>query len=224
MTTLITRWGELVGIAGASDPSDLVGLFQYFRPDGTGVEAIFEGLSFGEEVLDHVRRCYQCTAIGFDGRRPYFIPTPKVECADSIAKQLLDSHFSEMAQLARQQQNTELVALLSNIQLRRVGSAAELISLPVNDDSPDGWIYDLIEDYIGSFPRPESQILLLEGAIYSMANDIFLRNYIMWPLYADAAKRPDPFQPYFDLWSKGVCYSFRSADSCRYMILPAVSE
>lgn len=148
----IAFWGELVSITGASNPSDLVGLFQFFRPNGDGVE------------------------------------------------------------------------LLTNVQTHRVGAASEFNALPVNDDSPDSWIYELVTDYVGSLPRPENPILLLRDAIYSMANDIFLRSYIMWPLYADAAGRPDPFQWYFDLWSKGVCYSFRSANSCRYMIRPAVAK
>jgi hypothetical protein len=39
-----------------------------------------------------------------------------------------------------------------------------------------------------------------------------------------AARRRDPFQAYFDLWSSGVSYSFRTADSCRYLIRPSVAD
>jgi hypothetical protein len=224
MPELVAHWGEIVGISGASEPSDLVGLFQFFRPEGAGVEAIFDGLPFGDAVLDRLRRCYECTARGFDASQPYFIPTPEVPCADSRAQELLVSHFSEMSQLAQQKQDVELVELLSAVRPQRVESAAELTALPVNDDSPDSWIYELVTDYIGSLPRPESPILLLRDAIYAMANDIFLRSYLLWPLYADAARRRDPFQAYFDLWSSGVSYSFRTADSCRYLIRPSVAD
>src|SRR5215212_9992078 len=130
MSAEIARWGELVGIAGASEESDLIGFFQFFRPDGAGLAAVFEGLPFGQEVLDRLLRIYQCTAIGFDGTQAYFLPTPKVECADSIARDLLDSHFSEMGQIAQQRKDDDLIALLSNVQPRRVESQAELRALP----------------------------------------------------------------------------------------------
>ena len=57
----IAKWGNLVGIADAADYGDLVGLFQFFRPDGDGVEAVFDGYAFGQEILSRVRRCYDAT-------------------------------------------------------------------------------------------------------------------------------------------------------------------
>ena len=61
----IARWGNLVGIANAADYGDLVGLFQFFRPDGDGAEAVFDGYAFGQEILSRVRRCYDATRGGF---------------------------------------------------------------------------------------------------------------------------------------------------------------
>jgi hypothetical protein len=212
----IAVWGELVGLKNASEPDDLVGLFQYFRPDGAGVEAVFSGVPFGDAVLERLRRVYQCTARGFDQAEAYFIPRPAFECPEREARLLLSRHFLQMSRVAEYMRDRELLAVLSHVVPARVTERAELNQIP--NDSPDGWMFDMLTDYLGALKREESPVSLLRDAFYSVANDIFLRSYLMWPLFERAMPGTDPFHPYFDLWSKGVSYSFRDAESCRFFI------
>jgi len=218
MNEQVKRWGRLVGIDDASEPGDLIGLFQYFRPDGIGVESIFAGQPFGEAILARVRRCYECTRSGFVDRNPYFIPRPRVACDDSEAIRLLRLHFLEMSKLATDRHDSELVQILMDASPLRVTSLADLQQIPFSDDSPEGWLYDLVTDFVGSLVPQESPLILLDDAIYSIANDIFVQNFLLWPLYAQSLPARDPFQPAFELWTKGVSHSFRSPTSCRYLL------
>ena len=47
---------------------------------------------------------------------------------------------------------------------------------------------------------------LLRPAFYFTACDSMLRDYLMWPIYAESAGLPDPLEPYFHLWRHGVKY------------------
>ena len=224
MNEYIARWGALVGFDDATDRSDLIGLFQHFRPDGSAVESIFAGQPFGEVILDRVRRCYQCTRSGFRETDPYFIPRPEESCAESEAREVLSQHFLEMQKLAERAQDSELIEILSNVSPARVASQGELNQLPLNDDSPDGWIYDLVTNFLCSLSPKDSPFLLLNDAMYSIANNRFVRDYLLWPLYKEAFKNGEPFLPAFELWSKGVSFSFRRSDSCRFFIYPGLNS
>ena len=215
MNEQIARWGKLVGIDDASEPGDLIGLFQYFRPDGIGVESIFAGQPFGEAILARVLRCYECTRAD---QNAYFIPRPQVACDDSEAIRLLRQHFLEMSELAAQKHDSELVQTLTDVSPLRVTSLADLQQIPFGDDSPEGWLYDMVTDFVGSLVPQESPLILLDDAMYSIANDTFVQNFLLWPLYAQSMPARDPFQPAFELWTKGVSHSFRSPTSCRYLL------
>jgi hypothetical protein len=218
MNEQIARWGKLVGIDDASEPGDLIGLFQYFRPDGIGIESIFAGQPFGEAILARVRRCYECTRTAFVDRNLYFIPRPQVACDDSEAIRLLRLHFLEMSKLATHRHDSELVQILTDVSPLRVTSRTDLQQIPISDDSPEGWLYDLVTDFVGSLVPQESPLILLRDAMYSIANNIFVKNFLLWPLYVQSFPAGDPFQPAFELWCRGVSHSFRTPTSCRYLI------
>ena len=171
-----------------------------------------------------MRRSYQCTRSGFRETDPYFIPRPEESCAESEAREVLSQHFLEMQKLAERAQDSELIEILSNVSPARVASQGELNQLPLNDDSPDGWIYDLVTNFLCSLSPKDSPFLLLNDAMYSIANNRFVRDYLLWPLYKEAFKNGEPFLPAFELWSKGVSFSFRRSDSCRFFIYPGLNS
>ncbi len=47
---------------------------------------------------------------------------------------------------------------------------------------------------------------ILRPAYYFTACDSMLRDYLMWPFYADATGLQDPLASYFELWKHGVKY------------------
>lgn len=221
-SSLIARWGALAGIENAAEPSDLTGLFQHFRPTGTGVDPIFEGLEFGAAVRARVRKCYEYTAAGFKPSDAYFIPRPMSRCPELLAEELICAHFAEISKIAVARNDRELIELVKNAHPQRVGSVAQLRELPLTTESPDGWIFDLVNDFRTFIHVDETEIMMLSDALYSIANNVFLQSYLLWPIYSSSSALHEPFQPYFELWSKGVSYSFRQADACRYFISPAL--
>jgi len=51
-----------------------------------------------------------------------------------------------------------------------------------------------------------------------MANDVQLRLFIMWPLYAKYTDLDDPMKNYFELWKRGVEYVFPDDEVCFYSV------
>src|SRR2546422_741840 len=51
---------------------DLFAFFDCFRPDGRGVEMVFAGVVGGDEILQRLRRGYECTKERFE-RYLYFV-------------------------------------------------------------------------------------------------------------------------------------------------------
>lgn len=197
MNQHIKFWAQLVGRGRVSDQSDLIGLFQYFRPDGEGVEAIFAGHPFGDAILERIRKCYAHTREGYAESDAYFIPRPKESCSQTMAINLLNRHLLEMRKIAERLHVDELVDLIANSTPVRVRTRAELDEGALNDDSPEAWLYDIATDFMGSLSPHESPLLQLRDAMYSIANDMFLRNYLLWPLYADSYPDSEPFLPAF---------------------------
>lgn len=88
----------------------------------------------------------------------------------------------------------------------------------MTDDSPDVWIYDMVGDFIGSLTPADTPALLLREAVCSIANDIFLQGYVLWPAYARSCELDEPFAAYFDLWKNGVSYTYRTSEKCLFYI------
>jgi len=221
MEDQIARWGELVGVRNASEPSNLVGLFQDFRPDGAGVEKVFEAMPFGDEVLNRVKGIYECTSAGFKKTDVYFIPRPLSACPEPEARKLIAAHFTQLRQIALDAEEAEISDLLDNTTLTRVPTLKEIDRQSLTDESPEAWIYDMITDYFWALTPQPSPLLLLRDAMYGIANDIFLRNFLLWPMYEKNAPHPDPFRPYYNLWCRGISYAFHAPDDCRFFIAAA---
>ena len=98
-----------------------------------------------------------------------------------------------MKEVAGHREDQEFVRVLSAASPRRVQFRLELTGLASTDDSPDGWLYELASDFILTLTPRESPLILLKDAMYSIANNIFLRNYPLWPLYAASSPRSEPF-------------------------------
>ena len=66
---------------------------------------------------------------------------------------------------------------------------------------------DAVGAFIDTLVPSDSDWLMLREAVYYMACDPVLTEYILWPCYQRSSAIVEPFQPYFELWRHGVYVS-----------------
>jgi hypothetical protein len=210
----VKRWIGVVGLSPSEVRSerDLAGLFQLFRPDGDGVDAIFEGLPGGPAILERLMRCYAGTSGSYKESDAFFIPRIS-SCTEEQALALVQRHMLSMKQLADAVQYAELSSILQSASPTVVATRDELHASEGTDDSPEVWLHDLVTDYMAALKPIESDTFLLREAFYSIANDQYLQYFFLWPLYEAKASLRDPFAPYFELWVSGVSLRFPQEDA-----------
>ena len=164
--------------------------------------------------MERVKDCFEATANG--GTDAYFIPRRSESAADE-AITLLKDHFKDLVSIAISMKDQELVDILSSVPLCQV-PVQEFDAVRRTDDTPDGWIFDLVTDYTTTLTPVETQLLLLKDAIYSIANDTILQLYILWPIYRESSTLVDPYRSYFVMWSKGIRYAIPSPETCSFCV------
>lgn len=163
-------------------------------------------------------RCYACTAHELWKSEAYFIPRPAQACNESAARILLRSHIEELKRLARRLQSNDYPEIFANFRFVRVDSAEELRADSNDLDRPDVEISDLVSDYFCTISAQDNPIRHLRDAFYSIACDETIARYLQWPIYEASAGIHDPFLPAFELWSKGVEFSFPGPGVCKYRL------
>jgi hypothetical protein len=203
----LVRWRKLMD---AASQDGLVGFFQKFRPHGNGLTAAFEGVVGADEFLPRLLRIYQATAEGWDETDAYFVVRRPTPLSQEKAKQFATLYLQKMGEVAAEVGNADLVQLLKP--LPRIEIVVGKAPWPPGQDDPETLIYEARTDFILSLTPQDSQVLLLDDALYHIACDYFLRDYVLWPLYKHSTAIADPFEPYFDLWEHGAAIRFQGDD------------
>jgi hypothetical protein len=201
------------GGAGASpsEPDDLIGLFQTFRPDGAGADGVFLGLPQGECL--HERLIPVFNAAG-DPRRPtggmdaYFIvrqpPPISGERVEALAADWLERLAAALSDVGESRLRDLLRA---GLQVRVLEGKPP--KHPRQVDQKCGLLRELervgLEFTAALSPTCEVSSMLRQ-AYYFIACDPFLRDYLVWPIYQQGVTRDEPFAPYFELWRHGIKY------------------
>jgi len=230
--TDIPHFARLITVASghAVDPDDsetLVGAFQKFRPDGKSLEKVFERAPCGEALMDRLSRVYETTgeARRSDGMSDaFFIVRNPAKIEPSEALSVATDFFNQLQQLAVESNVSELHSVLSPLPTIRIieGKApkhpkADLekstLLQAMQKQAPA-----LIDNFLGN-PEESGQqdpqkafAQFLSPALYFVACDSFLRDYLLWPLVAECSALDDPFESYFWLWSKGTKYRIFNND------------
>lgn len=216
----VAAWGRLCGREGVKDYGDLFGMFQHFRPDGKGVEAVFAGFPHGAEMLSRLMEVYRCTSKGFRESDAYFIPRPSRACPEKKARELLAAHFDAMRKLAPAVRIEGLDEALAYVEFERVTTHEALEAVPYSDDCPESSIYEMCTDLPRRMKSQDETLRDLREALYSIACDYYLADYVRWPLYEPIDAHPDPYRAYFELWSRGVQFNYRELGACKFYITP----
>lgn len=215
---ILARWKKLAGANSPqpwTDEDDLVGFFEHFRPQGKGLEAVFEGVEAGDEVLPRLKQVFKATAKSSPDA-PYFLPTPSQSPTASTVTKLLRQHWKKLSQIAAAVDDEEAVKLLSKMPPIKIVKG----ELPEQDEDPLAErIRDLVIDFQSSLRARKSSAHLLGEALYSMADSYAIPDYVLWPLYADSSDIDEPFAPAFQLWKQGVEWA-----CCKGRIVAAVAK
>ena len=211
---LIQRCHDLIGSSSEdidqSNADSLIGFFQSFRPDGSGLHGLFDGIPFASELQNRLDNVF---IVAGDDRRPqgdrdaYFVirkPAPlDPALAGDLARQWVNGvrQFAEalgVADIVNVLQPEPKVRVLEGIPPKHPKNESEKSNLlkAIQQQATQ-----LVEQ-VDAGPLPPA----LRPAYYFIACDAMLRDYLMWPFYAEGTGLKDPLAPYFELWRHGVKY------------------
>lgn len=186
---------------------DLFAYFKLFRPDGEGVERVFEGINRGDEVLARLMPFYEWTRDSVE--HAYFIVQSPLTTTHSELLAIMSLYFEKIRQIAVEFEEKKLAALVESIQIE-----ARQEKAPPHPAVPEPnlfYVHEMVGDWFRSLKPSPSDVILLEEAFYSLAGSYELARYLMWPIYRDATPIDDPFAPAFQLWIRGADFRFASS-------------
>lgn len=199
------------GDGDAVDSDSLIGIFQAFRPDGKQLPGILDPLAEGKAIEERLDLLF--SAAGEDrrpqgGRDAYFVVRnpPKLDPDD--AEQTAIQWLTGLRSIAEKVGDETLSSQLDPVPEIRVleGTApkhpkddAEKSELLLAIQNNGSALVSKLEDEAG-FAKA------LRPAFYFTACDAMLRDYLMWPIYAERSGLTDPLEAYFKLWRHGVKY------------------
>ncbi len=193
------------------EPDSLIGFFQTFRPDGRGLEGLFDGVPSGDDLHRRLERLFEAAG---DDRRPeggrdaYFIVRRARLIGPKQVERLAQQWLEQLRLLASELDDRETARLLDR------GPAVRVLEgiPPKHPKRPEEKV-PLLVAFEERVPRlieriePKSDSAdLLRQAYYFVHCDAMLRDFLMWPLYSHGVEIDDPFGPYFELWAHGIKY------------------
>jgi hypothetical protein len=182
---------------------DLFAFFDCFRPDGNGLEKVFEGIIGGDDILKRLLGVFQCTRESF-GRYMYFMVCKPVPATSELLVELATRHLIKIRQVAKEFGEDRLVRMLETIPAIKIEHEEPSVKTLQDTSTPETIAYELRCDWFLDLKPVESDALLLHEAFYSIACDYYIANYLQWPLYRQSTGIEEPYEPYFKLWSHGA--------------------
>lgn len=215
---MLNRWKTMAGDSSPKpwDEDSTYAFFQIFRPHGEGVQAAFEDVVGGDEILRRLLDVYRATA-----STPgdwYFVVRDPPPITRSRVLELLGLHLAKFAQMAAAIGDDDAARLLKTP--FRLEAVEGQTPWPPTTDDPEACVYDMRCDFMQSLEPQESHALLMEEAFYSIACDYYLSAHLLWPLYRHSTDIEEPFLPHFELWRHGVGYRFVGKDVVRAYVPP----
>ncbi len=192
-----------------SESESLIGFFQLFRPDGGDLNGLFDALRQGDELSGRLQSAYQAAG---DDRRPqggrdaFFIVRSPSPLSPELAEHHAVTWIQGLQQLAEAVGDTHVAQRLASPPKIRV-----LEGIPPKHPKQPHERSELLNVFLDHAPALTEKVAgvdahaeLLRPAYYFIACDAMLRDYLMWPFYAEQTGLTDPFESYFTLWTHGV--------------------
>ncbi len=218
---MLQRWKAAVNDTSreAWTAEHMAGFFQYFRPDGAGLEKVFEDVEGGDEIVARLLEIYEATSAGSTSETEedgYFVVRNPSPIHAARAEELVRRHRDFVAAMARVLgRDEDASALECSLSVEVTEGEAPW---PPDEDDPETAVYETIGDFMRSLIPRESDASLMEEAFYTIACDYNLQYYCLWPLYREESTIEEPFKPYVDLWKHGVTFRFEGFESIRVFV------
>jgi len=208
---VLQRMAEAVGMdpAKLDEEDSLIGFFQSFRPDGRGLQGVFDEFPAGEQLHN---RLDQLFAAAGDDRRPqggrdaYFVVRRPPPLEPDAAREAAEQWLTQTAQLASMVGRDAVNERLGGVSHVRVleGIAPKQPRQP--EDKTELWktLHEEVPQLVEAIEPHPPLASALRPAYYFIHCDAMLRDYLMWPIYQQACPVEDPFAAYFLLWRHGV--------------------
>jgi hypothetical protein len=207
-----------------SDADSLIGFFQLFRPGGEDLESLFRGFPHAPHLFERLQQLF---AVAGEDRRPqggrdaYFVvrrpPPLPVELAEHHALNWLRG-LRQLAQAAGHDEASQTLGRPLDVRLLE-----GLPPKPPKQPEDMTELFRVVSKHCGELtaklPAIDPHAALLRPAYYFIACDAMLRDYLMWPFYAQQTALSDPLRSYFTLWSHGVKFRIFRED-CVDVYLP----
>lgn len=179
----------------AFDSDALTGMFTRFRPNGAGLERLFEQDPVQLAVLARIKNVFHASALSWRPTDFYFVMRVFDPLSEREARKLADEHLAAMQQLADFVGDTETQHAISLLRASPDASGDDVISTLV---------YDCLTDFLAGFDASQNALFVLDEALYSMANDYYLMAYMLWPAIQQQTGLPALLDPYFEMWRHGL--------------------
>jgi hypothetical protein len=180
----------------------LFGLFQFFMPDGKGVEAIFAPLEDGDVYLQRLTPIYEMLdPADFEGdSTPGYFNAKLVETSEETLKDYGQQFIEGLKQLLEDDEaaSTYLDAI-QQIEVLPPGGIDPFLH------SSDADVHEALYDVIDQVEEHGEPIAILGEAYYSIACNYLISYYLQWPRYG---LEGDPLIPYFELYRRGYSAVF----------------
>jgi hypothetical protein len=227
-TEFRNRCRQIAGLSNDDtlEPTTMVGFFQRFRPQGKGIEHLYRDVPQGEEFQSRLARLFQ--AAGEDqrpggGRDAYFVVRRPASLSPADVEEHATSWLTGVRQIARQSSVAEFKERFDEIPKVRV-----LQGIPPKQPKSDQESFSLlrcIKVHAASVTdgiAPNCEVVsLLREAYYFTACDAILRDYLLWPAYAEHFDQDDPYLGYFELWRHGIKWRVFHDDMIDFYLPPS---
>ncbi len=227
---LLERWAAIVAQRDRGSAKDWGDqppphFLHAFRPDGAGLDALFDGMPHGADVLARLRRVFEIA--GDPGRgHAYFIvlDAPAATCRDLEA--LARRHLESLAAIAEALDwpGAEARAFSDRDLELEIVVGAPPPDDPARPHAMATAAYELITEYGGSFAAPSRHGEYLLDPLYYLACDYALAYYVLWPHLRTRTALDDPFAPWFELWRHGATLGFDGAPGTVRVYVPRTSD
>jgi hypothetical protein len=218
---ILRRWQILAGRSlndvPWSEANDLAYFFQCFRPNGKGLKSVFADVAGGEQMLARILEIYRATGQGYkkgDAVDTHFVVRNPKPITDKRARKLVDKFLTSLAKIGRSMRNKEL-SLLANI--RSINLCRRQEDSQGESTGIENAIANGLSQYFENLQKIETLGIVMSDALYTMASDMNLVHYVMFPLVHDSAAHEDPYQHYFELWKSGARLRFDSSSATLYL-------
>lgn len=184
------------------EKDELFGLFQFFMPDGQGVEAIFAPLEDGDVYLQRLTPIYEMLdPADFEGDSvPGYFNAKLVETSEESLKAYGQKFMEGLKQLLEDDEEASAyLAAVQQIEVLPPGGIEPFLH------SSDADVHEALYDVVDQVEEDEEPIAILGEAYYSIACDYLISYYLQWPRYGLAG---DPLAPYFELHRRGYSAVF----------------